>query len=61
MFIPRFLTSLDVPLLFCRAVLHISAKEWQSHFSFGNNILMTAVSTVEGGIRDLSPDLLGSP
>lgn len=36
----------------------ISAKEQQSRFSFGNNILVTAV---EGGPRDLSPDLLASP
>lgn len=57
-FVPRFLTFLDVPLLSCCALLHISAKEWQSHFSFGNNM---PVRAVEGGPRDLSPDLLGSP
>lgn len=57
-FVSSFLTSLDVPLLSCRALLHISAKGQQSHFSFGNNILVTAV---EGGPRDLSPDVWGSP
>lgn len=61
--IPRVLTSLDVPLLSCHVLLHISVKEWPDGFSFGNKMIVTAVSSVQRRSYDinLSPDLLGSP
>lgn len=61
--VPRVLTFFDVPLLSCRALLHTSMEEWQDHLSFGNKIVVTAVSSRQQRSDDvnLSPDLLGSP
>lgn len=61
--VPMDLNSLDVPLLFCHAVLHILVKDWQDRFSFGTKVVVTAGSSVQQRSNDINllPDLLGSP
>lgn len=51
--VPRVLTSLDVPLLSCHALLHTSVKGWQDRFSFGNKTVVTAVSSIQQRSNDI--------